>query len=504
MRGTGRYWTTVAIGGVLAAGAVVLARPVLLGGATAVWGWLLVQQVRVASEWRAVAAGLAVEQTVADRVLRTDDELVVELSVGLETPTDCDLTVESLPPLAASVPVSERSTRLAPGDRDARVSYRAQIPVAGRTRPRGVRVTAEDGTGLFRIRQTLRDEDLRPRVDVRTYGAGDIHVGAGGDEVGRGYGEHDAERSGGGVVPLQARESVAGDALSRVDWKVTARLGEPHVREFETTASRRVLLVVDHRHDTASGPAGRSMLDHGRAVATSVVEAARELSDPLGWVTVGDDGVTTFVPPGTAARRYDRARQAVERLTPTAPSGPAAPPGEDRDEAPPRDGHGHGHRGPRPALGTAATERLRAARELGRDDTPFGRKLGPFFADPTRYAHRVTDSPLYRAVRTATRRGGATAWPVIVTTDNDRTELLETVRAARREDSRVLVFITPAVLFGAAVEPDEAYEHYRSFEEFRRRLNDYDRVTALEVGPRDRIRDVLGRETQTASAEGNG
>jgi len=500
MRGTRRYWRTVAVGGVLAAGALVLARPLLLGAAVAVWGWLLVRALVFRESWRAVARGLRVEQTVSDAVVRREEPVETTLTVALDAPGDVRLTVRSLPPLSAPVPTADRTVQLAPGERTAGTTYRAEVPVAGRTRLRGVRVTIDDPAGLFSLRRTLRDDALRPGVDVRPYGAADVHVGAGDADLSQGYGEHDAERGGGGVVPFQAREYVPGDALSRVDWNATARLGEPYVREFETSASRRVLLVVDHRHETGRGPAGRTMLDHGRAVATAVVEAARGLNDPLGWVTVGDGGVTAYVGPGGTTDRYDDARRAVERLSPTAPVDPTD--GDDGERAAPTDGTDREFAATARTTGRPApTDRVRAASALAGDETAFGRALGPFFTDPTRYAHRVGASPLSAAVRTATRRGGAATWPVIVTTDRNRSELVETVRAARRGDNRVLVFVTPSALFDAGADPETAYERYRSFAAFRRRLNGHDRVTALEVGPRDRIADVVGARAATDGGE---
>jgi hypothetical protein len=82
---------------------------------------------------------------------------------------------------------------------------------------------------------------------------------------------------------------------------------------------------------------------------------------------------------------------------------------------------------------------------------------------------------------------------VIFTDDTHRAEVRETVRLAQRGDNRVLVFLTPTVLFepGGLADLEGAYDRYRSFESFRRDLARLRRVSAFEVGPGDRLDAVL-------------
>jgi hypothetical protein len=118
---------------------------------------------------------------------------------------------------------------------------------------------------------------------------------------------------------------------------------------------------------------------------------------------------------------------------------------------------------------------------------------------------RVADDPLFATVETFVGRLQGTVWTVILTDDRHRAELREAVKVARRGDDRVLVFLAPSVLFDAdgLADLDRAYERYRGFEEFRRDLDGFERVTAFEVAPGDRLQAVLSARTRQRAARGD-
>ncbi|RZV10921.1 hypothetical protein BDK88_2132 [Natrinema hispanicum] len=80
-------------------------------------------------------------------------------------------------------------------------------------------------------------------------------------------------------------------------------------------------------------------------------------------------------------------------------------------------------------------------------------------------------------------------WTVICTDDSRPAELRETVSLARQGGNEVLVLLAPSVLYepGGLADIEQAYDRYVEFEEFRRELARIDNVTALEVGPTDRL-----------------
>jgi len=123
----------------------------------------------------------------------------------------------------------------------------------------------------------------------------------------------------------------------------------------------------------------------------------------------------------------------------------------------------------------------------------FDRHLRPFYADRTAYVERIADAPLFTAVDEELGRESGSIRPVILTNDTARAEVAETVSNARTRGDGALVVVAPTVLFERAglSDLDRAYERYVAFETFRRRLDGQPGVTALEVGPADRLDAVL-------------
>ena len=85
------------------------------------------------------------------------------------------------------------------------------------------------------------------------------------------------------------RPYVPGDDVRLIDWNVTARTGEPHVR---VQLAERVLvtwLVLDTSASMQFGTAERRKADVAEGVAIAVGHVATRRGNRLGLVTFGDD-----------------------------------------------------------------------------------------------------------------------------------------------------------------------------------------------------------------------
>ena len=125
----------------------------------------------------------------------------------------------------------------------------------------------------------------------------------------------------------------------------------------------------------------------------------------------------------------------------------------------------------------------------------FASQLQPFFTNTGGYMEAIDTGSLFNSLRVGLRNVPGTVWTVIITSDKRRSELFEAVQMANQDEGHVAVFITPSVLFTDSVEidPEEAYERYQSFERFRARLDRLAGVTGFEVGPQDRLAEILDR-----------
>ncbi len=466
MQVTRRFWALVALAVGLAALAVLLEHPLLLAGGALVGAWLLARQLLFVRDVARLDERLLVEQTVTPTRALTDDPMGVTLSLALPGTTALSVTARASPPVSArGSGVGERTVTLAPDDRQAATSFEATFPVAGSFAFDRPTVETRDPAGLYE--ETVeRGEAVSLTVDPRV--PRDVRVGQRGEEVAIGYGDHEVGKFGtAGLDPEGLREYTTGDAARRIDWKATARLGRPQVREFRAETDLVTHLLVDHRATTGLGPEGERPLDYLREVALVVTAAARRQNDPLGCYTVGDEGITGRIEASAAPDTAERVRRELRLLDPTTAA---------TDDTP-------------GAFGPAAARRVSARLPEDR----FGETLRPYFAANDRYVRRVEANPLFAAAREALegQQGGTRTF--VFTDDTDKAGVRETVKFVSRGDDRAVVFLAPGALYrpGGLADLEAAYERYLEFESFRRELARLDGVTALEVVPGDRIDAVL-------------
>ncbi|WP_160133660.1 DUF58 domain-containing protein [Halococcus salsus] len=475
MRLTRRGWGFVGAGGVLVGLAVAFADPRLLVGAAALGAWLAVEQYRFVRAARRTADTIVVEQVLAQERVVAERETSVTLAVRLPEPSSLAVTVELAPPVSATgTDREDRRVRLEPGETTASTAVFLEWAVAGTYEFGTPAIEVLGPAGCFTERF---ERGSTPTMVVEPRGPHDVHVGQGGDPLMAAYGERESGRRDAGLDPGELREYVAGDAAGRIDWKATARMGEPYVREYEIETDIVTAMLVDHRATMADGPTNETKLDYATQVALLFVDSVRSFGDPLGYYAVGDEGLTDRRNP--AVGQYSLIEGRLRDLTATDPATTTA--GDSGSHSP-------------------ATSR-RAAVRLSGDDA-FGRTLRPYFETDDTYAERIRGDPLFETARAHLARLSGTVWTVIFTDDANRAELRETVRLARRGDGRVLVFLTPSALFepGGLTDLEASYERYREFESFRLELARLRRVSAFEVGPRDRIDAILSSARRRASS----
>ncbi|HET7146520.1 MAG TPA: DUF58 domain-containing protein [Gaiellaceae bacterium] len=109
-------------------------------------------------------------------------------------------------------------------------------------------------------------------------------------------GEYRSSQYGDGVELAQVRPYVPGDDPRRIEWNVTARTGEPHVR---VTIAERVLvtwLLLDTSPSMHFGTADRRKADVADGVALAVGHIATRRGNRLGVMTFGDRDPQTLPP----------------------------------------------------------------------------------------------------------------------------------------------------------------------------------------------------------------
>jgi uncharacterized protein (DUF58 family) len=101
---------------------------------------------------------------------------------------------------------------------------------------------------------------------------------------------------GSGTELAQVRPYQVGDDVRRIDWNVTARTGEPHVRVDLADRVMVTWLLLDTSPSMSFGTADRRKADVAEGVSLALGHAATRRGNRLGIVTFGDANRRT-VPP---------------------------------------------------------------------------------------------------------------------------------------------------------------------------------------------------------------
>ncbi len=119
-------------------------------------------------------------------------------------------------------------------------------------------------------------------------------------------GRHASRLRGRGLNFEELRGYLPGDDIRSIDWKVTARTGEPHVRVFTEERDRPALIVVDQRMSMFFG--SQLNMKSVTAAETAALVAFRILDqgDRVGGIVFGDELVAEIRP--------QRSRRSVDLL----------------------------------------------------------------------------------------------------------------------------------------------------------------------------------------------
>ncbi|ELZ89401.1 DUF58 domain-containing protein [Haloferax sulfurifontis] len=477
-----RRWAALAgVACSLAVYAVVLDEPTPLVAACGLAAWLVVAQVDAVEAMRAVDRDLSATVSVEPTSVFVGDRAAVTLTASLSEAVDAPVEVELVAPPSVNAPErSRRTVAFDPGETEGSVTCSVEFPVAGRIAFDEAAVDIEGRAGFFTETVTL---DLDARCLVEPPAPDGIHVGRGGELVGATFGDHASDQTGPGHVPHETRQYLPGDTLSQVDWKTTARMNHPYIREFESESDYLLSLVVDCGSHMNRGPTGRTMLSYAREVALGLVDAAESHSDPISAQFVGDDATTWEFGPSSSSNAYQTVRRRLLAIAPT--TSPRRPVGASRPVAP--------------------EDARKRSRRLDGDDSAFAATLRPYLKDGESYVSRVSDRPLFDAVKSACSRSDRQDHLVLITDDSAKVETYEAVVVASKRSSQTSVFLTPTTFFDDAAEGETVDANgangagdaagFVAFEEFRKRLERLPNVTAYEVAPKSAMRLATGWAT---------
>ena len=130
---------------------------------------------------------------------------------------------------------------------------------------------------------------------------------------GEAAGETPRRLPGSGVELLQLRDYVSGDALSRVDWKATARRGTLVSREYSEAQHLEILVVVDAGRSSRVRAGALDRLGLYANVAARLAEHAVSIEDRVGLLVYSGRTLSASTPE-RGLRAVTRLRRQLETL----------------------------------------------------------------------------------------------------------------------------------------------------------------------------------------------
>ncbi|MGP3918458.1 DUF58 domain-containing protein [Nonomuraea sp. 10N515B] len=131
---------------------------------------------------------------------------------------------------------------------------------------------------------------------------------------GRLQGAHRTAHRGSGIDFTGLRAYADGDDARHIDWNVTARLDEPHLRVFTEDRELTVWLVLDRSASMAAGQPGRGKHDVLAELALVLARLFGRGGNRVGALLF-DTGMLRVVPPGTSRRHALRIGAELERTS---------------------------------------------------------------------------------------------------------------------------------------------------------------------------------------------
>lgn len=103
----------------------------------------------------------------------------------------------------------------------------------------------------------------------------------------------------------EVREYVPGDDTRNIDWNVTARTGEPHIKNFREERELTVMLVVDVSASERFGSGNRLKSEFIAEIGAVLSFTAIKNNDNVGLLLFSDD-VEAYIPPKKGLRHVLR------------------------------------------------------------------------------------------------------------------------------------------------------------------------------------------------------
>ena len=109
-------------------------------------------------------------------------------------------------------------------------------------------------------------------------------------------GEYHSTFKGRGMTFSEVRQYQYGDDVRNIDWNVTARTNEPHIKVFEEERELTMMLMVDVSGSEFFGTASQFKNEGVTEIAATLAFSATQNNDKIGLILFSDE-IELYIPP---------------------------------------------------------------------------------------------------------------------------------------------------------------------------------------------------------------
>ncbi|WP_445666333.1 DUF58 domain-containing protein [Fodinibius sp. AD559] len=118
-------------------------------------------------------------------------------------------------------------------------------------------------------------------------------------------GEYQSAFKGRGMEFSEVREYTYGDDIRQIDWNVTARTGDPFIKQFEEEREQTLMLCVDISPSGIFGSQGQSKMELSIEICAVLAFSAIKNGDKVGLILFTDE-IEKVIPPKKGRRHVLR------------------------------------------------------------------------------------------------------------------------------------------------------------------------------------------------------
>ena len=279
-----------------------------------------------AADWLLVGDGrrIRARRLLLSEKLSLGDWNPVQLELDNRTAREQHILVRDVPPLAFGLdrPVALFATSVAPQHTTA-LDYHVKPPRRGDATFGDLYLRVDGPLGLVRrsFRQRGTAQHVRVYPNLRELQRYDLLVRRGLETQAAG---RPIRVAGASTEFERVREYLPDDEFRRVNWKATARRGQPMVNQFEAERSQNLVVLLDAgralaalaelpNEDASGTQPGLTKLDHALNAALLLAHVATQRGDRVALLAYSDE-VRVFVPPRRGRRALLEMVQALYNL----------------------------------------------------------------------------------------------------------------------------------------------------------------------------------------------